>query len=177
MSDEKDWEKAIQEQEAKEAREKELAQSHDNDDEHKDLWDVAMSEQNEVDSQIMNKPIPSKVGEKMHADEDLAPMEMANIAQEVVGGMTQMDKNILSDIPLTLKVVVGKTKVRIRDLLRYTQGSIVELDSTQDSPFLAEVEGRVVAKGDIVVINNKFGIRLTEVVTPKERLESKKDLL
>ncbi|MBU2286769.1 MAG: flagellar motor switch protein FliN [Gammaproteobacteria bacterium] len=74
------------------------------------------------------------------------------------------------DIPVQLSVELGRKKVAIKHVLQLGQGSIVELDALAGEPMDVLVNGYLVAQGEVVVVNNKFGIRLTDVVTPSERL-------
>lgn len=74
------------------------------------------------------------------------------------------------DIPVQLSVELGRTKVPIRHILQLGQGSVVELDALAGEPMDVLVNGYLIAQGEVVVVNEKFGIRLTDVVTPSERL-------
>ena len=74
------------------------------------------------------------------------------------------------DIPVQLSVELGRTKVPIRHILQLGQGSVVELDALAGEPMDVLVNGYLLAQGEVVVVNDKFGIRLTDVVTPSERL-------
>ena len=80
------------------------------------------------------------------------------------------DINRVLDIPVLLTVELGRKKVPIKHVLQLGQGSIVELDTLAGEPMDVLVNGYLVAQGEVVVVNNKFGIRLTDVVTPSERL-------
>jgi len=80
------------------------------------------------------------------------------------------DIDLILDIPIQLTVELGRTKIPIRDLLRLAQGSVVELNGLAGEPMAVLVNGCLVAQGEIVVINDKFGIRLTDVITPSERI-------
>ena len=80
------------------------------------------------------------------------------------------DINRVLDIPVQLTVELGRKKVPIKHVLQLGPGSIVELDTLAGEPMDVLVNGYLVAQGEVVVVNNKFGIRLTDVVTPSERL-------
>jgi len=80
------------------------------------------------------------------------------------------DINRVLDIPVQLSVELGRKKVPIKQVLQLGQGSIVELDTLAGEPMDVLVNGYLVAQGEVVVVNNRFGIRLTDVVTPSERL-------
>ena len=86
-------------------------------------------------------------------------------------GETQaQDINMVLDIPVQLSVELGRTKVPIKYILQLAQGSVVELDALAGEPMDVLVNGYLIAQGEVVVVNDKFGIRLTDVVTPSERL-------
>ena len=80
------------------------------------------------------------------------------------------DINMVLDIPVQLSVELGRTKVPIKHILQLGQGSVVELDALAGGPMDVLVNGYLIAQGEVVVVNDKFGIRLTDVVTPSERL-------
>lgn len=80
------------------------------------------------------------------------------------------DINMVLDIPVQLSVELGRTKVLIKYILQLAQGSVVELDALAGEPMDVLVNGYLIAQGEVVVVNDKFGIRLTDVVTPSERL-------
>ncbi|QWR78501.1 flagellar motor switch protein FliN [Candidatus Magnetomonas plexicatena] len=81
------------------------------------------------------------------------------------------DIKFLLDIPLTITVEIGRTKMMIQDLLQLGQGSVVELDKLAGEPMEILVNQKVIARGEVVVVNEKFGIRLTDIVSPNERLK------
>lgn len=80
------------------------------------------------------------------------------------------DIDFLLDVPLSISVELGRTKMMIRDLLVLGQGSVVELDKLVGEPMEILVNERLIARGEVVVVNEKFGIRLTDVISPAERL-------
>ncbi|MEO7199810.1 MAG: flagellar motor switch protein FliN [Dokdonella sp.] len=84
------------------------------------------------------------------------------------GGEVNLD--MILDVPVTLAMEVGRTRVSIRNLLQLNQGSVVELDRAAGEPLDVFVNGTLVAHGEVVVINEKFGIRLTDVISPAERV-------
>lgn len=84
---------------------------------------------------------------------------------------TVNDINMVLDIPVQLSVELGRTKVPIKYILQLGQGSVVELDAMAGEPMDVLVNGYLIARGEVVVVNEKFGIRLTDVVTPSERLK------
>ena len=84
------------------------------------------------------------------------------------------DMDFLLDIPLEIAVELGRTKMLIKDLLQLGQGSVVELDKIAGEPMEILVNNKLVARGEVVVVNEKFGVRLTDIVSPTERLKQLK---
>jgi flagellar motor switch protein FliN/FliY len=82
--------------------------------------------------------------------------------------------DVILDVPVTLSMEVGRTRVPIRNLLQLNQGSVVELDRAAGEPLDVFVNGTLIAHGEVVVVNERFGIRLTDVVSPAERLRKLK---
>jgi flagellar motor switch protein FliN/FliY len=83
---------------------------------------------------------------------------------------TRNDIEMILDIPVQLTVELGRTKIAIRNLLQLAQGSVVELDGLAGEPMDVLVNGCLIAQGEVVVVNDKFGIRLTDIITPSERI-------
>lgn len=79
--------------------------------------------------------------------------------------------DLIVDVPVTLSMEVGRTAISIRNLLQLNQGSVVELDRVAGEPLDVFVNGTLVAHGEVVVVNEKFGIRLTDVISPSERIK------
>ncbi len=77
---------------------------------------------------------------------------------------------VILDIPVQLTVELGRTKIAIKNLLQLAQGSVVELDGLAGEPMDVLVNGCLIAQGEVVVVNDKFGIRLTDIITPSERI-------
>ena len=94
------------------------------------------------------------------------------LAQGVSSSQDDMKYARVLDIPLTLSVEMGKAKMLINDLLQLGQGSVIELTKLVGEPLDVLVNDKLVAKGEVVVVNEKFGVRLTEVITPQERIEN-----
>ncbi|WP_395699104.1 flagellar motor switch protein FliN [Aquabacterium sp.] len=80
------------------------------------------------------------------------------------------DLNMILDIPVQLTVELGRTKIPIKHILQLAQGSVVELEALAGEPMDVLVNGYLIAQGEVVVVNDKFGIRLTDIVTPSERM-------
>ncbi len=86
------------------------------------------------------------------------------------GGEARHDIDMILDIPVQLTVELGRTRIPIKHILQLAQGSVVELDALAGEPMDVLVNGCLIAQGEVVVVNDKFGIRLTDIVTPSERL-------
>ena len=85
-------------------------------------------------------------------------------------GESPKDIDFILDIPVQLTVELGRTKIAIKNLLQLAQGSVVELDGMAGEPMDVLVNGCLIAQGEVVVVNEKFGIRLTDIITPSERI-------
>ena len=86
----------------------------------------------------------------------------------------EVNIDVILDVPVTLSMEVGRTRIPIRNLLQLNQGSVVELDRAAGEPLDVFVNGTLVAHGEVVVVNDKFGIRLTDVISPAERIKKLK---
>lgn len=84
---------------------------------------------------------------------------------------SEMSLEVILDVPVTVSLEVGRAKMPIRNLLQLNQGSVVELDTQAGDPFDVYVNGTLIAHGEVVVVNEKFGIRLTDVISPSERVK------
>ena len=114
-----------------------------------------------------SKPMPSPAAQT--AVEQVAPVSFANL----VAGATPAagnDLNMILDIPVQLTVELGRTRIPIKQVLQLAQGSVVELETLAGEPMDVLVNGYLIAQGEVVVVNDKFGIRLTDIVTPAERM-------
>ena len=102
----------------------------------------------------------------------VAPAAFANFAATgaVAVPGAENDLNMILDIPVQLTVELGRTKIPIKHILQLAQGSVVELDALAGEPMDVLVNGFLIAQGEVVVVNDKFGIRLTDIVTPSERM-------
>jgi flagellar motor switch protein FliN/FliY len=85
-------------------------------------------------------------------------------------GEVRHDIDMILDIPVQLTVELGRTRIPIKHILQLAQGSVIELDALAGEPMDVLVNGCLIAQGEVVVVNDKFGIRLTDIVTPSERL-------
>jgi flagellar motor switch protein FliN/FliY len=94
----------------------------------------------------------------------------APLAAQKHGAEPGQDIDMILDIPVQLTVELGRTKIAIRNLLQLAQGSVVELEGLAGEPMDVLVNGCLIAQGEVVVVNDKFGIRLTDIITPSERI-------
>ena len=107
--------------------------------------------------------------------EAAAPAASAAVFKDFSGGKSSKseinnDIDFILDIPVQLTVELGRTKIAIKNLLQLAQGSVVELDGMAGEPMDVLVNGCLIAQGEVVVVNDKFGIRLTDIITPAERI-------
>ena len=86
-------------------------------------------------------------------------------------GLDGPNTDVILDIPVSISMEVGSTEISIRNLLQLNQGSVVELDRLAGEPLDVLVNGTLIAHGEVVVVNEKFGIRLTDVISPTERIK------
>ncbi len=84
---------------------------------------------------------------------------------------SEVSLDLILDVGVTLALEIGRTRIKVRDLLQLSAGSILELDRLAGEPLDVLVNGVRVARGEVVVVNDNFGVRLTEVVSPRERIE------
>jgi len=121
-----------------------------------DDWGAALAEQAAATG---NTPAPAAA----NVFEPLAAKGGAN-------GELAHDIDLILDIPVQLTVELGRTKIPIKNILQLAQGSVVELDGLAGEPMDVLVNGCLIAQGEVVVVNEKFGIRLTDIITPSERI-------
>jgi flagellar motor switch protein FliN len=93
-------------------------------------------------------------------------------AGEGLGGDEKKSLDLILDIPLTVTVELGRSKMLINDLLQLGQGSVIELTKLVGEPLEVLINQKLVARGEVVVVNEKFGVRLTDIITPMERVQS-----
>ncbi|MFO7955080.1 flagellar motor switch protein FliN [Thioalkalivibrio sp.] len=103
--------------------------------------------------------------------ETLQPEQLSDVVQ---GAGEEMNLEMVLDVPVTISMEIGRTRIPIRNLLQLNQGSVVELDRLAGEPLDVLVNGTLIAHGEVVVVNEKFGIRLTDVISPSERIRKLK---
>lgn len=116
------------------------------------------------------EPEGVSVGEGVETDS--TPMDSSVSPDQLEENDSARDLDFILDIPLKISVELGRTQMLVNDLLRLGQGSIVELSKLADEPMDIYVNRKLFARGEVVVVNEKFGIRLTDIITPAERVKS-----
>lgn len=140
------------------------------------------NEETEEERQVREMEEAQREGERAQAEEaekageadeaEKARFEQLDDDASPAGGDVNLD--VILDVPVALSMEVGRTQISIRNLLQLNQGSVVELDRTAGEPLDVYVNGTLVAHGEVVVVNEKFGIRLTDVISPSERIRNLK---
>lgn len=103
--------------------------------------------------------------------EDAQQIELDEFSNETNAVNGRPDLDVILDIPVTISMEVGRTSITIRNLLQLNQGSVIELDRLAGEPLDVLVNGTLIAHGEVVVVNEKFGIRMTDVISPSERIK------
>jgi flagellar motor switch protein FliN/FliY len=149
-----------------------------------DDWAAAMSEQSEAETAQAGAEDTGADADWGAALEEQAQQEavdnieqapMQNLVAENNGqNMGDANLDVILDIPVNISMEVGSTKISIRNLLKLNQGSVVELDRLAGEPLDVMVNGTLIAHGEVVVVNEKYGIRLTDVISAAERIQKLK---
>lgn len=134
-----------------------------------------MSDTNGTEDQVSEDDWAAAMGEQATVEGKAADAaQPAAIFEEFSGGAeksaTPQGFDMILDIPVNLTVELGRTKISIRNLLQLAHGSVVELEGMAGEPMDVLVNGTLIAQGEVVVVNEKFGIRLTDIITPQERI-------
>ena len=124
-----------------------------------DDWGAAMAEQSEAEAAAANP------------NSELPEAPLQNLQAEDNGNGDTANLEAILDIPVSLSVEIGQTKISIKNLLQLNQGSVVELERLAGEPLDVKVNNTLVAHGEIVVVNEKYGIRLTDIVSTHERVK------
>jgi flagellar motor switch protein FliN/FliY len=121
-----------------------------------DDWAAAMSEQADTEATVQSAAQPA----------DIFP----SFGGTGMSGGMMNELDMILDIPVQITVELGRTKITIKNLLQLAHGSVVELEAMAGEPMDVLVNGTLIAQGEVVVVNDKFGIRLTDIITPSERM-------
>jgi flagellar motor switch protein FliN/FliY len=128
-----------------------------------DDWAAAMAEQAQADAAAQ----PQASVESSAAQ----PAQIFPSFSDTTGKASMMQElDMILDIPVQISVEIGRVKISIKNLLQLAHGSVVELDAMAGEPMSVFVNGTLIAQGEVVVVNDKFGIRLTDIITPSERM-------
>lgn len=132
-----------------------------------------INEAAEAEAPISEDDWAAAMQEQAVADTPPAPAPQAAVFQSFDGGTkpgSMNDYELILDIPVHMTVELGRTRISIRNLLQLAHGSVVELEALAGEPMDVLVNGTLIAQGEVVVVNDKFGIRLTDIITPSERV-------
>lgn len=135
-----------------------------------DEWAAALGEQvGEAGADV-----DSIMADMAAQDAELAEasaVELDELQDESAPSSSDPKLDVILDIPVSLTMEVGNTEIPIRDLLKLNQGSVLELDRVAGEPLDVKVNGTLIAHGEVVVVNDRYGIRLTDVISPQERIK------
>lgn len=139
-------------------------------------WAAAMSEQEEAEGGMQGgiDDVLAEAGLADVAEDDAKPANFQEFSPPAAGaGQSDgaPDLDVILDIPVNISMEVGSTEITIRNLLQLNQGSVIELDRLAGEPLDVLVNGTLIAHGEVVVVNEKFGIRMTDVISPSERIK------
>lgn len=153
-----DWAEAMSEQE-------EPSSDADAASDDEDPWAAAMAEQEAAEQpEADDEPAKEALQAKSASDEVFRPLSAEH------SNAPSRDLEMIMDIPVKLTVELGRTKLTIKQLLELAQGSVIELEGLAGEPMDILINGYLIAQGEVVVIEDKYGIRITEIITPSERI-------
>ena len=136
------------------------------DQEPADEWAAALEEQGDAETE--EDPWAAALEEQAEEEAQAAPITQLD---DDATPKFDVDLDLVLDIPVTISMEIGRTKINIRNLLQLSQGSVVELDRLAGEPMDVLVNDTLIAHGEVVVVNDKFGIRLTDVISADERIK------
>lgn len=136
-----------------------------------DPWAAALAEQAESSPAADEEdPWAAALNEQAEAEAKTSS-DNSGMSSTYLDKKDKVDLDVVMDVPVTLALEIGRASVTIRNLLSYTQGSVIELERLAGEPLDVLVNGTLIAHGEVVVVNDKFGVRLTDVVSPIERIK------
>ena len=141
-----------------------MSDNQDDQDHIDDDWGAAIAEQAAAEAAALERQ------QQQAAAPAAAAAVFKDFSNKGARNETPNDIDFILDIPVQLTVELGRTKIAIKNLLQLAQGSVVELDGLAGEPMDVLVNGCLIAQGEVVVVNDKFGIRLTDIITPSERI-------
>jgi len=134
-----------------------------------DQWGAAFAEEKKAQEKAETEKAPQPQAQQQpKRDVVVRPASFGAVKNENNGQIANMD--MILDIPLTVSVEIGRTRMMVKDLLQLGQGAVVELEKLAGEPMEILVNGRLIARGEAVVVNEKFGVKLTDIVSPAERI-------
>ena len=133
-----------------------------------DDWGAAMAEQTSAEAATSTDDWATAMAEQEKSPAS-KPLAFEKFGESSAGTSTN-DLDMILDIPVQLTVELGRTKMPIKNLLQLAQGSVVELSGMAGEPLDVMINGFLIAQGEVVVVNDKLGIRVTDIITPSERL-------
>lgn len=138
-----------------------------------DPWAAALAEQAESSDGAADEEDPwaAALNEQAATEAGAAAATAQGMSATYLDKKDKVDLDVVMDVPVTLALEIGRASVTIRNLLSYTQGSVIELERLAGEPLDVLVNGTLIAHGEVVVVNDKFGVRLTDVVSPIERIK------
>ena len=140
-----------------------------------DEWAAALAEAGDADQDDIDAMLAGQgAAQAAQSAAPRAPMEEFGSAPPPINLPANLDGpnlDVILDIPVSISMEVGNTDITIRNLLQLNQGSVIELDRLAGEPLDVLVNGTLIAHGEVVVVNEKFGIRLTDVISPSERIK------
>ena len=141
-----------------------MSDGEESNDDTMDDWAAAMEE--------AGTPMEETTSSSALGAENVTLDKLESSSSSFSGDDINLD--VILDIPVTISMEIGNTKINIRNLLQLNQGSVVELDRMAGEPLDVVVNGTLIAHGEVVVVNEKFGIRLTDIISPAERVKKLK---
>jgi len=131
-----------------------------------------MSDEEDVDQGDMADEWAAALEQQEDSEgESASQVDLDEFVDESSGVEGRPELDVILDIPVTISMEVGRTPITIRNLLQLNQGSVIELDRLAGEPLDVLVNGTLIAHGEVVVVNEKFGIRMTDVISPSERIK------
>jgi len=129
-----------------------------------DDWAAALAEQTAASGPAASpEPAPAPAASQV--------FQQIQETASVAAGVTALDIARVMEVPVQLTAEIGRTRITIKNLLQLSQGSVVELDALAGQPLDVLINGYLIAQGEVVVVNEKYGIRLTDIITPSERMQ------
>jgi flagellar motor switch protein FliN/FliY len=139
------------------------------------LVEQSASEKSAEENADWGDAMQEQAASEASAEDTIQAAEFQNLQQGSASGSDtkteDLNLDVILDVPVTISMEIGRTYINIRNLLQLNQGSVVELDRLAGEPMDVLVNGTLIAHGEVVVVNDKFGIRLTDVISPSERVK------